>query len=361
MQFCVLLNKKELSVIMTFSILSVAVIFILAFALTAGALKGARKGLEKTVISLVTLAVSLIISVIVSPHLAQFFSVELLNIVKTMPFYGTVLPRSAYIDLAISAIASMLVSSVLFLAVLAVLNAWFGSLLNMLYKRMKKESKQTTYGKPSSSWGAAAGALSGLIVAVTVLSPVIGTIRMAKSIIDTIDKADRTVFAAEEVKKDIDAFRFYANDGALMVLYNMGGSLIYSSAANTNVNGETIYAVNEMKSISVLVDDFLAIYPILLNPADITDDHAEAMENLCVHLNDSKMFDILLAEFLPQTAGAWLRGEMYMKIPKPAVNELIAPAFDGILEICETSKTYKNVNIIKISAAEQYTNIRSTI
>ncbi|MBQ9746622.1 MAG: hypothetical protein IJW21_07335, partial [Clostridia bacterium] len=39
-------------------------------------------------------------------------------------------------------------------------------------------------------------------------------------------------------------------------------------------------------------------------------------------------------------AGAWLRGEAFMKINKPTMNELIAPAFDGILEICASSDMY---------------------
>jgi hypothetical protein len=52
------------------------------------------------------------------------------------------------------------------------------------------------------------------------------------------------------------------------------------------------------------------------------------------------MIDILMAEFLPKAASSWLRGEEFMKIPKPSMNELIDPAFDAILEICASSDLY---------------------
>jgi hypothetical protein len=45
-----------------------------------------------------------------------------------------------------------------------------------------------------------------------------------------------------------------------------------------------------------------------------------------------------------------------MKIPKPAVNELIAPAFDGILEICESSDIY-NVKQNTVSLLRIYSII----
>jgi len=125
-----------------------------------------------------------------------------------------------------------------------------------------------------------------------------------------------------------------------MILYNMGGELIYSSAASVSVENKTIYAVKEIENLEVLVEDFIVLFPVLVEPEKVTEEHSQVIDNLCLNMEKSKIIDILMAEFLPQASGAWLRGEIFMMIPKPSVNELIAPAFDEILQICSRSDAY---------------------
>lgn len=331
---------------MTFSLFSVALIFILATAILGGAVRGIKRGFIKTLLSLVAAFTSLVIALIISPYISTLFGELVLDFVKLQPFYGTTIPQSAYMDIFITALASMAISAVLFLVVFAVLKLWFGAIFSLIYRSYKENKKPfpdedaPAYERRPKVWGGAAGAVSGLLTAVIILSPLMGVLGIANTVIDIVDRADRAFFANENAKKQVDALRTVANDGVGTVIYNMGGNLIFSSAASTTVNSSTIYAVNEVETIELLVGDFLALYPILQNPAAVTEEHAETIETLCVHLEDTKMLDILMAEYLPRAAGAWLRGEAFMKINKPAMNELIMPAFDGILEICASSDVY---------------------
>ncbi|MBQ8448425.1 MAG: hypothetical protein IJX27_05800 [Clostridia bacterium] len=331
---------------MTFSLFSVAILFVLAAAVLSGAVSGARKGFVKSFASLAALLASLLVSLVISPRISQVFGMLALNILKKQPFYTAMLPQSAYTDLLVAAVATMLISSVMFLVLLGILKMVFGIAFKVIYRALEKSEAgfpkwdAPAYERRPKIWGAAAGAVSGLLITIICLAPVTGTFRTVNKVIDMVDKADRNIFAAEKVKKEVKAFEKYANDGVAMMLYNMGGEFVYSAATCVNVDGETIYAVNELERIELLVDDFLALFPVLQNPASANSEHASAINSLCVHMQDSKMIGIIMAEFLPNAANAWLNDSTYMRIPKPSVGDLITPAFDGILEICAGSDMY---------------------
>ena len=329
---------------MTFTWFSVAVLAVLATFVAFGAVRGARTGFTKTFISLAALAASLVVSLVISPYVSQIFGSMLLGLVQ--PLYTMMFPPSAYMDLLITAVLTALISSFFFLILMWVLKKWFAMLFKMVYRSAEKNGSAfptenaPAYERRPKVWGAAVGALSGLLVTITILAPVTGSLRLAGKIVDIVDKADPNFFALEEARREVNNFKKYTNDSVSMMLYSMGGEFIYSSAASVSVNGETIYAVKEVESIEVLVEDFIALFPVLVAPETAAPEHSAAIDDLCVHMDDSQIIDLLMAEFLPQASSAWLRGEVFMMIPKPNVNSLIEPALDGLLQICADSDVY---------------------
>jgi hypothetical protein len=274
--------------------------------------------------------------------MAQSFSSMVVNELR---FQGMAF-TSYYLEVAVTTIVSMLVSSVLFLVVFWVLKLFFAVVLKLIYKskddnihRFSAE-KAHAYDRNPKAWGAVTGAISGLLATIIAMAPITGTMHMANKIIDIVHNCDRNAFAAPEVKKDIDTFKLYANDGVSNMLYYMGGNLVYSASASTMLYGETVYAVNEIENMELLVDDFLTIYPLMASLTGVTQEHIDAIDSLCVHIEESKIMDILMMEFLPPAARAWMNGELYMNIPRPAMNDIILPAFNGMLEICAYSDMY---------------------
>jgi len=332
---------------MLFTLMSVAILIILAAAVTSGALRGAKLGFTKSVGALVAVFVSLIVSLTLSPRISQLIGETLLGVLKTLPVYiQLMIPESAYIDMFIVSVASMAISSILFLLIYALLKIILTVVFYKMYRKVESEKKPfpsetaPAYERNHNAWGAVVGGLSAFLSVVIAFAPITGTLRVAQKAINIMDKADPTFFALEEARVQIDAFNSYADDGMSMMLYTAGGEIIYTAAASATVNGETVYIVHEMNSIEAVVNDFLALYPLLADPVNAGDEGAKYIESLCDNMERSRMIDILIAEFLPQAARAWLHGEEYMMIPRPELNELIDPVFDSILEICESSDIY---------------------
>lgn len=332
---------------MSFTLLSLAIVIILAAAVTSGALRGAKDGFTKSAAVLTSVFVSLMVSLAVSPHISVLIGESILDMLKTLPAYiQLMIPESAYVDMLIVTVISMVLSSVIFLLIYAVIKTVLVIIFSKLYRNIESEKNPfpsetaPAYERSHNAWGAVVGGVSAFISVVIMFAPVTGTMRVVNKAINTIDKASPEVFAHPQAREQVEVFASYANDGMAMMLYTMGGEIIYTSAASSTVNGETVYMVHEMDSIEAIVNDFLALYPLLADPMNSGEKSAIHIEQLCNDMERSDMIDILMAEFLPQAANAWLHGEAYMLIPRPTLNELIDPVFDSILEICADSDIY---------------------
>jgi hypothetical protein len=250
-------------------------------------------------------------------------------------------------DWIITIAASALISSFLFLAVWGGLKLCLAIIFKFLSKHAPKQENNMfpkedspAYEKRPKAWGGAIGAVSGLLSAIIIMAPITGSLNMVTSVVNMIDKADRNFFALPEARREVDNLKKYANDSVSMVLYNIGGKLIYSAAASTTINGDTFYATKEVEAFEIIVDDFITLFPAIQNGAAATEEQIKAIDELCAHMEDSELLDYVMAEFLPQMSGAWSRGEAYMMIPKPDVNSMVTPAFDAVLRICSSSDVY---------------------
>ena len=351
---------------MTFTLFSVAVIFILAVNVFFGIYRGARRGFLKELVNVASLVTSLIISLLLTPIISQLISAAIMQVLKVMPFYISLFPNSIYMDFLITGIAAIIISSVLFLVVMAVAKRLLGIVFKIISRSKEKNKAKEmfpsedapAYEKRPKVWGGAAGAVAGLLVTIIIMAPITGTLRMVSGAIGIVDSIDKNFFALPEARREVDNLNKYANDGISIMLYHIGGEIIYSSAASTMMNGETIYAANEMEAVGNIIGDLMALLPAIQN-IEGGADQAAAIDELCRHMQDSKLIDYIMAEFLPQIAGAWMQGSDYMMMPKPMLNEMVAPAFDAILQICASSNVY-NVKDNAVSLLRIYSIILSS-
>ena len=351
---------------MTFTIFSVAVIFIVATNVFFGISRGARRGFIKETVNIASIVAAIIISLLVTPIISQLIAAAVMQILRVTPFYINMFQNSVYMDFIITGIASILISSVLFLVVYGVVKKFLGVVFKLVSRSKEKNRAKEmfpredapAYEKRPGVWGGAAGAVAGLLSAVIIMAPITGTLRMVNAGIGIIDAANKNFFALPEARREVENLKKYANDGVSIMLYNVGGEVIYSSAASTMMNGETIYATQEVEAMEVLVTDLMSLVNSMQN-LDATDEQAAAIEGICVHMRDSKLIDYLMAEFLPQAAGAWMRGEPYMGMARPVLNDMVDPAFDAILQICASSNVY-NVKENTVSLLRIYSIILSS-
>lgn len=333
---------------MSFTLFSVAILLVTTGFVAHGAVRGARRGAKKTFFSLISILTSLITALILSPYIARNLGAFFTEFLAGPLGYG----KSEYMDMLLGAIVAMILSSVLFLVLFVLfrllLAALFPLVRLIISKKMGgtkdkpgiKNPETPMYDKNYKKRGAALGAVCGLLVSVILLAPIMGTLTLAKDAVTVIEKIDKTAFNTGGMGAEVASLKKYANDGAGLVLYHMGGKLIYSSAASTFMANETVYLVNELENANIILEDFLALSKIFSSPAEATQDDIEKINVLCEHLSEMRLMTVLLAEYLPQAANAWLAGEDFMNIPKPQLGGAMNSAFDAILSVCAETDLY---------------------
>ena len=81
------------------------------------------------------------------------------------------------------------------------------------------------------------------------------------------------------------------------------------------------------------------ISKVLQKPAEVKNSHLKRMESLCESIEQQKILKGVLAGGIANASEAWLNGESYLGIKKPMLNNIVAPAFDEVLEVCRQTKT----------------------
>ena len=337
---------------MSFTLFSVTILLLTALFTVHGAVRGARRGVYKTTISLITILSSLISAIVVSPYISRNLAVFFAEFLGKDIGYGT----SEYMNMLVSALLSMVISSVIFIVFFLLFRVIFALVFaivrlvsarkaekesNETKANMKAEQKYPLYKSNSSGRGAVIGAISGLLVTIIIMAPVMGTLSLAGDVINTLEKADKNMFSKNSaMQQEVESIRKYSNDAVGLALYYSGGRLIYSATASTTLSGQTVYAVNELESINALLEDFIAIAPVLQDPTKATDEHLEKIDDICSALEKSKLLTVILAEYLPKIASSWLAGEAFMEIKRPDLGGMIDPAFDSILTVCADTDIY---------------------
>ena len=330
---------------MTFSLFSAVLLVTLGCTVYADVSKGMRRGGIITFLSLITRVVSLVISIIITPYLSrQVANASFDGIAKTLS-----LPTAGYTGFVIESLVSIIISSVLFLLTYSLLRIWFRIISSAIAGIKKKKhiaedvfagDNEAEYKRNSKRWGAVTGVICGIFTAVVFVSPLMGTLNSVKTAIKLIDRGDKKILADSSIKPEVDALKKYADDCVGSFIYYIGGDLIYRSAASTVADGNTVYLANELDTLERVMDDFLTVYPVLGHPEKTERKHIESIYRLCDGINDLKLVHILVADYLPELSRAWLKGEAYMSIKKPSLNEAIDPSFDSILEVCANTDSY---------------------
>ncbi len=330
---------------MSFTLFSVAILLVTAGFILHGAVRGARRGVKKTFFSLISIFTSLVTALIISPYIARSLGAFFTDFFADSLDYGS----SEYMKMFIGAVVAMILSSVLFLLVFVLVRLLLALLFPLArliisarigYKKEKNGAKAPEtpmYAGNYKKRSAAIGAVCGFLVSIIALAPIMGTLTLAKDAVTAVEKIDEAAFSTGE---EADALKKYANDGPGLVLYHMGGKLIYSSAASTFMANETMYLVNELENINIILDDLFALVKIFESPAEATAEDAAKIDSFCEHLSEMRLMTILLAEYLPQAANTWLKGEAFMNIPKPELGGAMTSAFDTMLAVCAQTDLY---------------------
>ena len=112
---------------------------------------------------------------------------------------------------------------------------------------------------------------------------------------------------------------------------------MYYSAASANVYGERVHLISEVEALSDVFDDLKFAYSALTDPESATDEQIDRIYSLCDNIDRLELCSGPLGEFVSSFSTAWKNGETFFGISKPISNDLIDPAFDEMLSVCENT------------------------
>ncbi len=340
---------------MSFTLLSVVIIAMAVIIVYRQMRKGYKHGLSRSLIHLATLLCCAIFSAPISALLAKLLVRFLLSLLEGIGWLDFLSGSLSALTLVVELMMSMILAVLLYLPVFFIFKFLLRMLLRFLnavlrVKRVKKVKKNLPeycseelpfYLRHDRKLGAGIGAFSGIILVIVIFMPLMGILKTADDIVDTLAE----ISYVETINKSSSAklLNTYANDAAGTVLHASGGRVLYDLTAQVYYKGYSTTMNKEIEAVRSLhvVDSFNEIR----SHGKIDSTTIELICGILDDLHRSLFLRIVVSDFLGDASQQWLQYEEFLGIERPdiggygAVNDL----FDSILFVCSstTLETYE--------------------
>ena len=318
-----------------------------------GILRGIRRGAWLTLVNISFLILSVIFGVMLSRLLSSVAVEAFAEDIRLEFFEGELIGGKAHIDELVLAIAKMLIGSVLFVFTFLGVRAALAFIFRMVERRLKRtesgaytglrhvcvtvfESNEGT--KREKLLGGVLGAVSGVILALAVTSPIVGPMNLSGKLLEVADSGGVYFWESAQLdRKAVMELDKYSEDGVAKILYHMGGKHIYASSASASIRGRNLVLSHEIEAVSESVVGIIDVYPMFTSLERISDEDRLAIDALCDSVDDSYTVKCVSAEFVSECAEAWLSGKRHMGVEVPDFGDALGPVFDDILRVCQTT------------------------
>ena len=332
---------------MSFSLFSVAVIFLFAVVLAIRVYIGMNQGFRKSLVSLGVVVTSAVFSVALTPLLcmlpaALIYDVADMLLGRYVSGYRMTMETFPSVPLFIERMVSLVMSMLLFLVVFYVIRVVLGLVATAVQKIASKNHagdseyriEKGSYFDRNSKWlGAITGGISAVVITMMLLSPIMGT----------LDIADRALDAAEQInsksvyyigEKNAAAIKKYSKDLPGNVFYQCGGKMIFRGAASTYMYGEKISLLREVEIAQDTAVHAMKLYRALYDPESDLNMRLACMDRICANVERLKIGKGVAADAMRVGASAWQKNYLFYGIAKPEINTVIDPMMDELLGVC---------------------------
>jgi hypothetical protein len=344
---------------MSFTLLSLVFLGIALLGVFIEVRRGLRRGFVYAAVGLSTVLVSAVGAVALALWLsdkpAELVATLLENAVPALETFEKTFPHVTDI---LVAVADALVTPFLFvgffLALRLILRIVASILLAKGYDpddprymgtpRRPAALRAPTYESPDAPWhrrhdrllGGLAGGLCGFLAALCILSPVLGMLSTSRTLLRGLRsmKVSLNAMLPAETLSDVE---YYVNDSGAAILSASGGDLIFDATAVTELDGTPLTLRREVKTCMDVCYDFSRVIKVITNPGAATDEQKEIIYGLGDRMEESAFTRVLAADFLNSASAAWLEGETFIGIKRPAFGDLLDPILTAALEVCGQS------------------------
>ncbi len=328
---------------MTFTLFSVAILAVFGVCAAIEIYRGARRGFFKSLVTLGSALASAILSMCLCPLISYYIAGEVFYSLRHTSFYRSMTGTFESMGILIEALVGAAVSTVLFVLIFCLVRLIIALMIHRVYlKKMEQDPSKPQYAARDGSFlernnvklGIITGAFCAVVVTMALTSPIMGTLDVARKVIYIGETVNEKIWEANKIDEEIDDLKKYSADLPGNLFYRFGGKLMYRASAAASIRGERVYILDEIDLFHDTVKNFNQVYPMLKNPSAVSDKRIDAIDKLCKNVEDMKAGHLLIADFLPVGANAWLEGKRVFKISKPVLNDLIMPTFDEMLKVC---------------------------
>jgi hypothetical protein len=299
-------------------------------------LVGLRRGFSRGLLRLITLLISAVAAFVCAKSLAasvaQSVVPALEQAVASDPDFAAFLQNNPVIGQSAGALTQMLVAPLLFLLLYIV----FKIITLVVFWILCVFVKKTKFFAFRWVWGAAFGALAGLIGVLVFVTPVMGYTQLFGN---TITEAESLNTAMAEMELDEYNEKYITPASAAPVasqIYNGIGSKVFSGLTTVKWNESEIELAKEWDAVIEVVDNAAAFSkrPV----AEYGTAESEAAHAMAKGVEESQLLSSLAGGALNGISNAWLSGEAFMGIEKPQTgDESVDIILNGLLRVFSTT------------------------
>ena len=304
--------------------------------LAVNVLTGMRRGFSRGLLRLMTLLISAVaaffaakasaagIAAKISPALEQTFA--------SNPDFVTFLQSNPVIGQSAGVLAQMLVAPILFLLFYIL----FKMITLVVYWILCTFVKKTRFFATRWVWGAAFGALAGVIGILVFVTPVMGYTQLLSDTVaemESLNADDSDLSLGEYNEKYIKPA---STAPVASQIYNAIGSKLFGGLTTVKWNENKVSLANEWSAVVGVVDSATAFgkRPV----AEYGAPESEAAHAMAKGVGDSKLLSALGGGALNGISNAWLSGEAFMGVQKPNTgDESIDIILNGFLSVFSTT------------------------
>ena len=316
-----------------FQYVTIAILAVLLAAVLFNVIKALIRGLKKSVGTLIAIILSAVIAAILTGVLCKPTStmmVELVNLLQGILPEGEIRDLIAMdeIGTAVSHYAVMLIAPFFFTIAYCLISIVVSIIVAILVKVIPPYKKPGVVANRLG--GAGVGLVCGVLVALILLMPIVGTINTVSSL-DT-----SAVLASENGETDeVAALLDEAAASPLLdVFLNVGCGTVYDHFASTDFEGEKVYLKNDLSAVIAMVGDLQKLGGDM---AAYSDEQVEAIHHIVANLDSSPLLKNTVAGVLSTASEKWLAGETFLGLDKFSAGELFDPVIDEMLRVMTTS------------------------
>ena len=330
---------------MTLSLFSIAIIFVVALAITIEAVRAIHRGRKKTLITLASILLAIFISILITMFLSNLIVQVVMNYaLKTLridisqfeKYIGNVETiLFAYFDAIISPILFLFVFILtrgLVALVVKIVRKINARKTNMLYE----PEESPNHMKNPKTVNALLGVLCGFIISVIIISPFIGTLKVASKAFDDLND-EKEIFKFTVKENIIDACDGYSKDLVGNIVYYCGGNLLYKSVATSNLNDNFFSLEKEIDNTFYAIGDVFSMNKTLNKIDKATPSEKESLRTLGTNVKKAETLKAATADILPELAKKWLNDEPFQGLAKPKISGASENFFDKMLYVCKST------------------------